>query len=239
MTSVWANLVASASSRGEPLHPPVHGDVIHLGTALGEQFLDVAVRQVKAQVPAHRHHDHLRRIPETRERRRRSRPGTATGCRPHRSTVPDHPTTRPSRHSSTRPLNATAPAVVRPTFDRSDVSSRSARATQWSPGLVPWRTRTPLDAFDAFDANWTVFNRLLPLQAKNMITSYGPLSCSVRGRQCQFHHVCGATPRQRHAGTAVTIVMDDPGTSRRLFFDANGAARGAESDSVSEYLGVG
>jgi hypothetical protein len=29
--------------RGEPLHPPVDGDVIDLNAALGEQFLDVAV----------------------------------------------------------------------------------------------------------------------------------------------------------------------------------------------------
>jgi hypothetical protein len=74
--------------RGEPLHPPVHGDVIGLDTAFGEQFLDVAVRQVVAQVPAHRHHDHLRRKPEPRERRRR-RPRTRPSGRPHRSTVPE------------------------------------------------------------------------------------------------------------------------------------------------------
>jgi hypothetical protein len=119
---------------------------------------------------------------------------------------------------------------------RSAVSSTVSTSDSVVTGLVPWRTRTLLDTFDA---NWTVFNRLLPLQAKNKITTYGPLCCSVRGRQCQFHHVCGATPRQRYAGAAVTIVMDDPGTGRRLVFDANGAARGAESDSVSEYLGVG
>src|SRR5438270_4308924 len=31
--------------RGEALHPPEHGDVIDLDSTLGQQFLDVAVRQ--------------------------------------------------------------------------------------------------------------------------------------------------------------------------------------------------
>jgi hypothetical protein len=29
--------------RSEPLHPPVHRDVVHLDAAFGEQLLDVAV----------------------------------------------------------------------------------------------------------------------------------------------------------------------------------------------------
>jgi hypothetical protein len=37
--------------------PPVDGDMVHLDTALGEQFLDVAVGQPKAQVPADRQDD--------------------------------------------------------------------------------------------------------------------------------------------------------------------------------------
>jgi hypothetical protein len=49
----------------------VHGDVIHLDAAFGEQFLDVSVGQSEAQVPAHREHDHLRREAEARERRAR------------------------------------------------------------------------------------------------------------------------------------------------------------------------
>src|SRR5438552_15721454 len=34
--------------RGEPLHPPVDGDVIHCDAALGQQLLDIPVRQVLA-----------------------------------------------------------------------------------------------------------------------------------------------------------------------------------------------
>jgi hypothetical protein len=34
--------------------------VVDLDTALGEEFLDVAVGQAEAQVPADRQHDHLR-----------------------------------------------------------------------------------------------------------------------------------------------------------------------------------
>lgn len=52
---------------GEPLHPAVHRDVVDLDAAFGEQFLDVAIGQPVAQVPAHRHHDHLGREPEASE----------------------------------------------------------------------------------------------------------------------------------------------------------------------------
>jgi hypothetical protein len=38
--------------------------VINRDTALGEQLLDIVVRQAVAQIPAHRHCDHLRREPE-------------------------------------------------------------------------------------------------------------------------------------------------------------------------------
>jgi hypothetical protein len=51
------------------LHPPVDGDVIDLDPALGQQLLDVTVRQAEAQIPAHRHRDHLDREPAPRERR--------------------------------------------------------------------------------------------------------------------------------------------------------------------------
>jgi hypothetical protein len=37
--------------------------------AFGEQLLDVAKREVVAQIPAHRHHDHLGREAEARGRR--------------------------------------------------------------------------------------------------------------------------------------------------------------------------
>jgi hypothetical protein len=36
----------------EPHHPAVDGDVVDLDATLGEQLLDVAVRQAEAQVPA-------------------------------------------------------------------------------------------------------------------------------------------------------------------------------------------
>ena len=45
--------------RREPLHPAVDRDVIDLDPALGEQLLDIAVRQAEAQVPADRQHDHV------------------------------------------------------------------------------------------------------------------------------------------------------------------------------------
>jgi hypothetical protein len=39
--------------RREPLHPAEDGDVVNLNTAFDQQFLDVAVGQAVAQVPAH------------------------------------------------------------------------------------------------------------------------------------------------------------------------------------------
>ena len=50
-----------SEQRREPLHPPVDGDVVDLDAALGEQLLGVAVGEAKAQVPADRQHDHIRR----------------------------------------------------------------------------------------------------------------------------------------------------------------------------------
>jgi hypothetical protein len=45
--------------RREPLHPTIDGDVVDLDPALGEQFLDIAVGQPEAQVPADRQHNHI------------------------------------------------------------------------------------------------------------------------------------------------------------------------------------
>jgi hypothetical protein len=49
--------------RREPLDPPVHGDVIDLDAALGEELFDVAVGKTEPQVPADRQGDDLGREP--------------------------------------------------------------------------------------------------------------------------------------------------------------------------------
>jgi hypothetical protein len=54
--------------RCEALHPPVQGDVIDVAAALGEELLEVSVRQAKSEIPTHRQHDHLGREPEAHER---------------------------------------------------------------------------------------------------------------------------------------------------------------------------
>jgi hypothetical protein len=51
---------AVGEQRGEPLHPLVHGHVIDIDATLGQQLLDIAIREAVAQVPADRHRDHLR-----------------------------------------------------------------------------------------------------------------------------------------------------------------------------------
>jgi hypothetical protein len=64
----WASSLNELGCEG--LHPPVDRDVIDLDAALGEQFLDVAVGQAVAQIPAHRDRDHLTWKPVTRRRGR-------------------------------------------------------------------------------------------------------------------------------------------------------------------------
>ena len=49
-----------AQQRREPHHPPVDRDVIDLGAALSEQFLDIAIGQAEAEVPADGEDDHVR-----------------------------------------------------------------------------------------------------------------------------------------------------------------------------------
>jgi len=46
--SVSAGPGRVGQQRGEPLHPPVDGDVVDLDAALGEQLLVIAVRQREA-----------------------------------------------------------------------------------------------------------------------------------------------------------------------------------------------
>jgi len=48
----------------------VDGDVVVLDTTLDQQFLDVAVGQVVAQMPPNRQHEHLGRDPESEGRLR-------------------------------------------------------------------------------------------------------------------------------------------------------------------------
>jgi hypothetical protein len=58
--------------RREPQHPPVDGDMVDRNAALGEQLLDVAIRQAVAQVPAHCQHDDVGWEAEAGEGRPRS-----------------------------------------------------------------------------------------------------------------------------------------------------------------------
>ena len=57
--SVPARAGGLGQQRREPLYPAVDGDVISLDATLGEEFLDVAVGQAEAQVPADRQDDHV------------------------------------------------------------------------------------------------------------------------------------------------------------------------------------
>jgi hypothetical protein len=57
--SVPAGAGGLGQQRREPLYPAVDGDVISLDTTLGEEFLDVAIGQPEAQVPADRQDNHV------------------------------------------------------------------------------------------------------------------------------------------------------------------------------------
>ena len=45
----------------EALDPAVDADVVDLDAPLGQQLLDIAVRQAISEIPADRQHDHLGR----------------------------------------------------------------------------------------------------------------------------------------------------------------------------------
>jgi len=49
--------------RSEPMHPPIHRDVVDLDPSLGEELLHVPVGQAEPQVPADRQGDDLGREP--------------------------------------------------------------------------------------------------------------------------------------------------------------------------------
>jgi hypothetical protein len=56
--SVPAGACRINQQRGEPLHPPVDGNMINHDAPLGQQLLHIAVGEAVAQVPPHRDHDH-------------------------------------------------------------------------------------------------------------------------------------------------------------------------------------
>jgi hypothetical protein len=62
--------------------------VINLDTAFSQQLLHVPIGQAVAQVPPHRHHDHLRRETEPREARPRRRYSTMATT--HQLSLPEH-----------------------------------------------------------------------------------------------------------------------------------------------------
>jgi hypothetical protein len=70
----------------EPLDPPVDGDMVDLNAPFGEQFLDVAVGQAEAQIPANREHDDIGWEAEAGEGRPRSR-SRARAAGSHASSV--------------------------------------------------------------------------------------------------------------------------------------------------------
>jgi membrane-associated phospholipid phosphatase len=78
--------------RCESLHPAIDGDVIDLDATFGEQFLDVAVGEAEAQVPADRQDDDVGREAEagevrpwSRSRARTARSHAASLAAPQRS----------------------------------------------------------------------------------------------------------------------------------------------------------
>jgi hypothetical protein len=74
--------------RRESLGPPVNRHVVDLDPAFREQLLDVAIGQAIAQLPPHRHHDHLGREPEPCERRPWKRPEARPSNVIHKSSLP-------------------------------------------------------------------------------------------------------------------------------------------------------
>ena len=68
--------------RRGPLHPPLHGDVIHSNATLGQQLLDIAVGQPVPQVSPHRDRDHLPRELEAGKHRGHAMSSHQTSLQP-------------------------------------------------------------------------------------------------------------------------------------------------------------
>jgi hypothetical protein len=69
--AVTAAVAAAAGrvdeQRREGLHPAVHADVVDHHASLGQQLLDVTVREAVPQIPAHGQDDHVGREPVASE----------------------------------------------------------------------------------------------------------------------------------------------------------------------------
>ena len=63
-TGVPAGSCRVDQQRREPLHPPVHADVVDGDPTLNQQFFHVSIGEPIAQVPANRERDHIRREAE-------------------------------------------------------------------------------------------------------------------------------------------------------------------------------
>jgi hypothetical protein len=85
--------------RCEPQHPPVDRHVVDLHTTLSQWFLEVAVGQAEAQVPADRQHDHIGWEAEAgKGGSRRDRPtGAVRGS--HGRSLTARTTSRPTQQS--------------------------------------------------------------------------------------------------------------------------------------------
>jgi hypothetical protein len=96
--------------RREPLHPPVDGDVVDVDAAFGEQLFDVAEGQAKAQVPADRQHDHIRREATSGGKQKPAKADCAMGWGDAASSrIPQSGCSDPLTADATTPMDEPAP----------------------------------------------------------------------------------------------------------------------------------
>jgi hypothetical protein len=108
--------------RRKPLHPPVHGDMIHLDATVGQQLLHIPIGQAEPQIPAHRQHDHIRWEAEPGERRAWTRWTAGRLDRLHADgscRVIPHPSAqqpRPWPHSTITVVSGPAAHTLKPAY---------------------------------------------------------------------------------------------------------------------------
>jgi hypothetical protein len=137
--------------RREPHHPPVDADVVDLDASFGEQFLDVAVGQAKAQVPADRQDDDVRREPEAGEggprdwaaRGRALMPTVLVFSRGRRRCNSPRWSSCPLPTSALARTPRPASACCTLTAPISPPGWTLARSGRWSPSAAPKRSRGP------------------------------------------------------------------------------------------------
>ena len=203
----------------EGLHPAVHGDVVDVDAALGQQLPDIPVGQAITQIPAHRERDDLARE-AVAGRRRRGRPridhpiSLVAGRRPDQRNRPTAVAAGRCRRGRSRKPTAHAPALVG-TAATSDSDSRGAVSASTDCGEDPTYRALPHPVPQP--GRFTLNSAVSPSgfspasrSTRSRISAaiggrpgvFGYVQCAAINRRCHANSVAGVTSRHTAAHAA-------------------------------------